>query len=157
MSAIISFQAADGQHTALSNFYPSPLKQDYWDGFTAETLLFPTVEHFFQAQKTTHLDEQQRVAQAATPGLARRIGRSVTLRRDWEAVKLNVMRSAIDAKFSLNDPLSDTLLATEDLYLVEGNTWGDRFWGQVNGQGLNWLGVILMARRAELRYQRELL
>jgi predicted NAD-dependent protein-ADP-ribosyltransferase YbiA (DUF1768 family) len=77
-------------------------------------------------------------------------GRRVPLRADWEAVKYNVMQDAIRAKFSRGSGLADALLATGDAYLQEGNTWGDRTWGVTRGHGRNWLGYILMGRRAEL-------
>jgi predicted NAD-dependent protein-ADP-ribosyltransferase YbiA (DUF1768 family) len=35
--------------------------------------------------------------------------------------------------------------------LIEGNTWGDKFWGQVKGEGANYLGRLLMKVREELQ------
>lgn len=143
MTAITNFHYADGSPTPLSNFYVHPLKID------GET--WRSVEHFFQASKTASVDDFRAIRDCATPGAAKKLGRKCALRRDWEAVKLNVMRRALEHKFVRGDVLGDWLLATGDALLVEGNTWGDKFWGVCDGQGQNWLGHLLMARRAELR------
>lgn len=140
---IDSFQYPDGTHSPLSNFYPSPFELD---GHT-----WPTVEHYFQAAKSANPDGYHRVREAPTPGQAKRLGRGVALRADWEEVKLDVMREALAAKFAPESPLAAWLLDTGDALLVEGNTWNDRQWGVCDGVGRNWLGVLLMARRAELR------
>jgi hypothetical protein len=160
--AILKFQDENGNHTFLSNFYPSPitLVHKSMDGSSHDsTVVFPTVEHFFQAQKMLSSSYESAVAAAATPGRAKQLGRSATLRSDWETVKLKVMRYALDVKFpALNDKsskniqLSKLLLATGDAYLEEGNSWGDSYWGKSGGFGENWLGVLLMARRTALRY-----
>ena len=65
-----------------------------------------------------------------------------------------IMEDIVKAKFSQNEELAEKLLATDDEYLIEGNTWGDRFWGAVNGEGRNQLGIILMQVRNELRAER---
>ena len=75
----------------------------------------------------------------------------MSLRADWEDIKVNVMRDVVKAKFEQNGDLKDALLATNDAYLEEGNTWGDRTWGTVNGSGANLLGQILMNVREKLK------
>lgn len=91
-----------------------------------------------------------RIAALPTPLAAKRTGRVVLLRADWEEVKVEVMRAVLKAKFS--DPeLADALLATNDAELIEGNWWGDKFWGVCRGVGKNKLGQLLMQLRAELR------
>lgn len=162
--AILKFQDENGNHTFLSNFYPSPIRQRVYDPNVEEqfsTLTYPTVENYFQAQKSEDVLYKVRVC-GATPGFSKRLGRAADLRKDWEATKLRVMRAGLNAKFpALNDKrsenvhLSKRLLDTGDDYLEEGNSWGDRFWGAVDGQGENWLGVLLMARRTALRYYAE--
>jgi len=135
-----------GPYVFLSNFYPAPIPCA--DTFAA------TVEHAFQAYKTGDRAQQAYVLAAPTPSEAKRRGRAVTLRPDWEAVKLQVMRFCLDYKFLAQTELAEKLLATGDEWLLEGNTWGDTFWGvdaQRNYSGDNWLGLLLMARRAELR------
>ena len=131
----------DGEFAFLSNFYPSPI----FDG----NIWFPTVEHYFQAAKTTNMEEYKAIAAADTPGQAKRLGRKVTLRPDWEEVKDQVMLDALRMKFS-DDKLRSMLLATGEEYLVEGNTWGDKYWGVCGGIGLNHLGKLLMQVRDEL-------
>lgn len=132
-----------GEHAFLSNFH----------AFTIEYKgnAYPTIEHFFQAQKAVDPADHDRIKNAPTPRDAKRLGRTIDIRADWDAVRLAVMRTALDLKFTAGTPLADRLLATGESLLVEGNTWGDRYWGQVQGHGHNWLGHLLMARRSELR------
>lgn len=146
---IDNFHYPDGKPSPLSNFFPSPIKD-------AAGNTYPTVEHFFQAMKTLDPEDRKRIAAASTPGIAKKMGGRkgiVVLRSDWEVVKLGVMRQALELKFpnDLRNPMTMWLLDTRDQLLVEGNTWGDRIWGVCNGSGMNWLGHLLMARRAELR------
>ena len=84
-------------------------------------------------------------------------GRLVPLRPDWEAVKVGIMEEIVRAKFIQHPELAARLLATGDKVLVEGNHWGDTFWGvdTRTGQGHNHLGRILMKVREELHLQRE--
>lgn len=136
-----------GDYEFLSNFYCSP--------FTIDGIVYPTVEHYFQAQKTLNMDERQVISNASTPGRAKRMGRNVNLRPDWEEVKDSVMRIGLVVKFS-NPTMREKLLATGDEELVEGNYWHDNYWGSCNctrcsNHGKNTLGKMLMALREELR------
>jgi ribA/ribD-fused uncharacterized protein len=128
----------EGEFRFLSNFYPSPVMLD--------GIEYPTVEHAYQAAKTIDTAERDRIRNAKHAGTAKKLGRKVTLRPDWEAVKLQVMEDLIRRKFSIPD-LKDMLLATEQEELVEGNYWGDTFWGVCEGVGQNHLGKILMKVR----------
>ena len=125
----------------MSNFFLHPI---IVDGCT-----YRTNEHAFQAMKTFDHLERMRIATAETPGASKRMGRRVALRPDWEKVKDEVMLSIVRCKFQ-DKELAGMLIATGDAELVEGNTWGDRYWG-VDGTGKNRLGEILMKVRAELR------
>ena len=78
-------------------------------------------------------------------------GRQLPLRADWETAKFVVMEEVVRDKFTRNAELRQKLLDTGDAYLEEGNTWGDKIWGTVNGEGENRLGKILMKIREELR------
>jgi ribA/ribD-fused uncharacterized protein len=154
VTTITSFS---GDHEFLSNFYPSPFTMLYTDPdsmFPMDMVPIdhPTVEHFFQAEKTSDIAEKRKIAAASTPGLAKRLGRKVQLRADWDSYRFTAMSQGIATKFRVDSELAAQLLETGDTYLVEGNTWGDYTWGKVNGLGENWLGVILMARRVELRH-----
>lgn len=143
--------AFDAENAFLSNFYPSPI---FVDG-----IMYPTVEHAFQAAKTLDFDVRAQISKLSTPGKAKRAGRTLNLREDWEEVKLDVMRDCVDEKFT-NPILKEKLLKTGGHVLVEGNTWHDNFWGscmcdRCRGQGRNELGKILMKLRAELREEED--
>lgn len=131
-----------GEYAFLSNFYPSPVE---WDGVT-----YPTIEHAYQAAKTVTPLERLRLEGCSTPGKAKRLGKTVTMRVGWEDMKQSVMQDLIQQKFR-NPKLRELLLATGDKMLVEGNDWGDTYWGVCNGKGHNWLGRILMGVRSAIQ------
>lgn len=131
-----------GQHAFLSNFHPTTVALD--------DALYPTLEHAFQAAKTTDEYQRQEIRDAPTPGQAKRLGRRVDLPGDWEARRVEVMRGLLVDKFTRHPDLASRLVATGTRRLVEGNTWGDRFWGVCDGQGHNQLGRLLMEVRAQL-------
>ncbi len=140
MPDITSFQ---GEYRWLSNFWACPFKHE---GF-----LFPTAEHAFQLAKCTNPQDAQKIANAPTPGQAKKLARRVPLRPDWDRVKLPIMFSIVHSKFKVPE-LRDKLIATGDAMLIGGNTWNDKYWGQSPlGTGENYLGRILMAVRDEAR------
>lgn len=132
-----------GGYFFLSNFYPEPL---FWRG-----RLYQTAEHAYQAAKAAAPEAAERIAAALTPGAAKRMGRRVVLRNDWEQVKLRTMESILRAKFAPGTECAALLERTGSATLVEGNTWGDVYWGVCNGQGSNYLGILLMLVREENR------
>lgn len=153
-TAITSFRDS---YAFLSNFYPSKART--------------TLEHFFQAAKTLAPAERAFVLAARTPAEAKRRGRQVTLRSNWDALKIDIMRELLYAKFAPHTPIAEKLLATGYSTLVEGNTWGDRFWGATPARthepeiavgtmlrweddlvGSNHLGILLMEVRMSLAY-----
>lgn len=115
-----------------------------------EEVNFPSVEHAYQAAKCQDYTMRWNVAMQPTPGWAKIWGRKVTLRPDWESIKLQVMLDLVRIKFAVPE-LRAKLLATGDAELIEGNYWGDRFWGVCKGVGENHLGKILMQVREEIR------
>lgn len=131
-----------GEYAFLSNFYEAPV--------VYLGLWYKNNEAAFQAQKTRDLEARLPFAKM-NPSQAKAAGRKLQLRDDWENVKVQIMYEICDSKFWHNPDLAEKLLATGNEYLEEGNTWGDTFWGTVNGQGSNWLGKILMRVREELR------
>lgn len=133
-----------GDHAFLSNFYPATVT---WLGVE----FYPTVEHAYQAAKTEDPQGREMIRQATTPGIAKRLGRKVPMRRDWDEIKLNVMLNLVHQKFYDHDDLRRMLLDTGDQMLIEGNTWGDTFWGVYKGFGYNHLGHILMQVRDLVR------
>lgn len=112
---------------------------------------YPTVEHSFQAMKSTDPLEMYKVAQLPTPKEAKKYGRQVDLRPDWENIKITVMKICVMSKFIQNHDLAVRLVKTGSADLVEGNDWNDTFWGICNGEGQNHLGEILMYTRNQLR------
>jgi N-glycosidase YbiA len=138
---ISSFTAAAG-HGQLSNFHPSTI---YIDGKA-----YPTVEHAYQAYKTLNESSREIIRKAKTPGEAKKLGRALELRPDWEIVRISLMRRFLLQKFE-NPLLRDYLLSTGDSELIHNNTWNDRFWGVCRGSGQNWLGKLLMEVREEYK------
>jgi ribA/ribD-fused uncharacterized protein len=139
-----------GPYDFLSNFHPSPIR------LLDDPNRYPTVEHAFQAAKTLDEDARTRIAGLGTPGAAKRAGRAVALRADWEIVKDVVMLACLRAKFAPGSSFAEMLLETGDRELVEANAWGDRVWGvdRRTGAGENRLGLLLMRVRTELRVAR---
>lgn len=139
MNKIESFQ---GEHRFLSNF---------WHVYvTYDGEVYPTVEHAYQAAKTLNPEFRKAICYATT-GEAKRMGRQVPMRPDWEAIKIDVMRDLLKQKFTEEPELRELLLATGDAELIEGNTWNDYFWGVCNGNGQNWLGKLLMEVREAVK------
>jgi ribA/ribD-fused uncharacterized protein len=111
---------------------------------------YRTAEHAFQAAKTLDYGDRMRIAACPTPGDAKRLGRDakkITLRLDWEECKDAIMMEILLMKFTMHVDIRRKLIATAPRRLIEGNTWGDTYWGVVNGVGLNRLGRILMEVR----------
>lgn len=133
-----------GNNRFLSNFYQAEVKY--------QGMAYPTAEHAFQATKTDLSEEKLKIRTAKTPGEAKRLGRRCAIRADWDLIKDRVMEEILRSKFSDN-VLRGMLVATGDAVLVEGNNWGDRYWGAVlqGGRfvGKNRLGEILMKIRSE--------
>lgn len=132
-----------GEYWWLSNFSES--KVSY------EGVEYPTVEHAYQAAKTLDKDRREKIRDADTPALAKKMGRKVVIRPDWEQVKLQVMEVLLRQKFAAGTGLSRELVATGDGKLVEGNWWGDMYWGVCKGVGQNHLGELLMKIRNDLK------
>ncbi len=139
MDNINSFR---GTHFFLSNFYEAPV--------TYNGLTYQNNEAAFQAQKCINPNDRKQFT-VLSPTEAKKLGRNIPLRHDWEQIKIQVMKDIVEAKFSQNPDLAQKLLETEDAYLEEGNDWGDRIWGTVNGIGANNLGRILMEIREKIK------
>lgn len=145
MNAITRF---DGAHYFMSNFYGSPIEMPSWHA--ARGHVAPTLEHAFQAAKTSDPTSALAVLRAGSPGQAKRLGRSLQLRPGWDDGRVVLMMALLRLKFAPGSELAGWLAQTAHTYLVEGNTWGDRYWGVCDGVGENWLGRSLMLVRAEL-------
>lgn len=139
MKIILSFT---GVYSFLSNFYEYPI---YYDG-----LKYMNSEAAFQSAKCMNKDGRMTFC-FLNPSEAKRLGRRIKLRPDWEEIKDQIMYDVIKAKFS--DPeLAKMLLSTGSADLYEGNTWGDTYWGidRRTLRGQNKLGEILMKVRHEI-------
>ena len=143
MDKIRSFK---GKYFFLSNFYP--VKVMY------KCVTYKSSEAAFQAQKTTDGNIRDGIATLDASD-AKRVGRRVVLRPDWEEIKDHEMEEIVRAKFEQNKDLRKKLVDTKDAVLVEGNTWNDRYWGvdEKTGEGQNHLGKILMKIRSEMQKQ----
>ena len=131
-----------GDYFFLSNFYPCII--------TISKETYASVEHAYQALKST--DPKVRLPfqnPELTPGKAKRMGKSIILRDNWNLIKVDVMHTLVLKKFK-DKELARKLINTYPEELIEGNPWGDTFWGICNGEGQNNLGKILMIVRDNL-------
>ncbi len=146
----IYFYSKTNAYYELSNFSPH--------GFPLDGVYWPTVEHYFQAQKfPSDPAYQEKIRQTRTPKEAKSLGRSrkVPLRPDWEQVKEEVMRKGLRAKFTTHPELTALLLGTGTRQLIE-NAPSDYYWGcGQSGSGKNRLGVLLMELRTALGIEAE--
>lgn len=117
---------------------------------------YKTSEHLYQALKTTDMNWRERVRKADTPVKAKRLGRQLPLRSNFDNVKIQLMHTVLKAKFTQNSHMKQALLDTKDSQLIEGNYWHDNFWGNCtcqrceNIKGRNELGKLLMKVRETL-------
>lgn len=145
MSAIIKFYRTSETYGCFSNFAPYPIVMD--------GLVWPTSEHYFQAQKFVGTDHAESIRLEKSPMVAARMGRdrSKPIRSDWEMVKDQVMRDAVLAKFTQNPEIGQILLDTGNSILIE-HTANDSYWADGgDGSGKNMLGIILMETRDYLK------
>jgi hypothetical protein len=143
MNKILFYRQNDA-YGEFSNFSPHP--------FELDGKVWPTSEHYFQAKKFAGTEHEETVRNAKTPSMAAKLGRSrsLPLRADWEAVKEDVMREALRAKFDQHPKLKSLLLSTGDAELIE-HTRNDRYWADGgDGTGKNRLGILLIELRAQL-------
>ncbi|GAB1480926.1 N-glycosidase YbiA [Paracoccaceae bacterium] len=141
----IYFYSQTERFAEFSNFAPFGVKLD--------ALWWPTVEHYFQAQKFADLDYRERIRSCSKPKDAKTLGssRKLPIRTDWDSVKDEIMLNALRAKFTTHKALHELLLSTGDTRIVEAAP-GDAYWGcGADGNGLNRLGSLLMRVREELR------
>lgn len=130
-----------GDYRFLSNFWPVTVD---FDGDE-----YPSVEHAYQASKTEDARQRRVIRDAASAGKAKGLGSQLPLAADWAERRLEIMRLLVSRKFA-DSELAEQLIATGNAVIVEGNRWGDRYWG-VDGVGTNHLGNLLMVERARLR------
>jgi N-glycosidase YbiA len=139
----MTIESFTGNHRFLSNFYPSPIEY--------QGIRYPSVEHAYQAAKVCDGQEIQKIAisKLTTASEAKKFGRKITMRADFDQIKLRVMEELIRLKFA-TEPLRGRLQNTGSRKLIEGNYWNDTFWGICRGKGDNHLGETLMRIRREM-------
>lgn len=145
MPNVIQFYRIHDPYGCFSNFAPYPVEID--------GLLWPTTEHYFQAQKFADPAYRERIRQDKHPSAAKGLGnsRKMPIRPDWDAVRVDVMWKAVRAKLAQYPDVAETLLSTGDALLVEHSV-NDPFWTDGgDGSGENTFGRLLMELRAELR------
>lgn len=136
-----------GKYRWLSNF--SPLESSIIFG----DISYITAEHFYVAMKTTDIAQRFAISITKNPGEVKRMGSQLILRPGWDRIRDDIMRCAIELKFSEKNPtLKQRLIDTGDVHIQEGNMWNDKYWGVClkTGEGKNILGEIIMNRRDEL-------
>lgn len=142
----IFFWAQKDQYGAFSNFYRAP--------FMLDSREWPTIEHYFQAMKTDNVQKQEEVRAAKTPGEAKRMGRKLELRSNWDQIRYDIMRVAVLHKFVAHKAIRDLLLSTGEAEIYEDSPF-DKIWGTGVkggvGDGQNLLGKVLMETRDTLR------
>lgn len=143
----------------LSNFHVEPFSFDAWELGAGEMACRTAAsgEHAFNALKTADVDQQAWVLAAPTPLEAKRRGRRVALRPDWDTGgRVLAMQVVLRGKFRPGSRLAELLVQTGTLRLVETNYWHDQFWGDCycprhsGTPGVNMLGELLMSRRARI-------
>lgn len=138
----MKIESFDGEFRFLSNFWPSKV---HFEGME-----FNSVEHAYQAAKTLDHDLRMKIRNLKTANDAKKAGKRVDLRADWENVKLSIMLGLLREKFAIPE-LRQQLLDTGNAELIEGNWWGDTYWGVCRGRGSNHLGKLLMLVRKEIK------
>ena len=131
-----------GEYRFLSNFYACDILY--------EGIKYPSVEHAYQAAKTTSTRIRKRIAKIELAGAAKAFGQHMQIIANWEEKKLNVMNLLVLTKFTCYKELREKIMNTGNLHLEETNTWGDKYWGIFEGNGKNHLGEILMKVREYL-------
>lgn len=153
MKRIASFE---GKYRFLSNFYPWVIVDE--DGIT-----WPSTEHYYQAAKTDDLLWKLKIINAPMykkdciegQRSVKSLGKSCPMRSNWDDIRLEVMDKALRMKFKADNEMGRMLAETGNAELIEGNTWGDVFFGVCNGRGENNLGKLLMALRSEIQKEIE--
>lgn len=150
--AIVSFSK---EYRFLSNFFPCIIIKD--------DIHYSTVEHYYQAMKSSDVNIHKRVAGMLRASEAKKFGRTIMYddlewREDWDQVRLKVMTEGLVQKFAPNTRLAEDLKNTDGYLIIEGNTWKDNFWGVdfETGIGENRLGILLMRIREKLLLNKNL-
>jgi ribA/ribD-fused uncharacterized protein len=140
----IKFYKVNDEYGWLSNFSKHP--------FVLDGIYWPTVEHYFQAQKCIEIADFLKIQAAESAFIAAELGRNRNLKilKNWDSIRIEIMYNAVLAKFSQNPEIAELLINTKNCPIIE-HTENDSFWADGgNGTGLNKLGEIIMQVRREL-------
>lgn len=134
-----------GDYEFLSNFYNSEIEY--------KGIVYKNSESAYQAQKLDpkYIDEYIQDFVNINANIAKKLGREIPQRDDWEEVRLNIMYEITLAKYTQSEELRQLLISTGNKVIIEGNYWEDTFWGVCNDIGENNLGKIIMRVRGEIR------
>jgi len=134
-----------GKYRFLSNFWECPVLY--------ENQIYPSSEHLYQALKTLNIDEREKIRLSPNAAQAKRLGKKVDVRLDWESIKEDIMEEIVWRKFRQNTKLGKALIETGTEELQEGNKWHDLWFGVdiKTGLGQNKMGKILMKIREKLK------
>lgn len=135
-----------GEYRFLSNFWMCTVN--------IGGLKFPSAEHAYQASKSSFPEIWFKMLKLSSPFQAKRLGKNIPIRPNFDEMKLSFMEEIVTAKFHQNRALGNLLLDTDDREIIETNTWNDTYWGVCNGWGQNHLGKILMNVRNDLQIER---
>lgn len=167
-SDVIDFYDPKTIHGEFSNFYPSPIVIDH--------VQYPTVEHYFQAQKFEDQKYRDLIISQKTAGKVKYLSnqkavgrwkwqkdlnydidaakaRGVKMREGWDDIRVGVMIKGVLAKFLQHDKLRKKLLSTGYVEIREASP-RDSYWGTARG-GENMLGKIIMCVREVLRERKK--
>ena len=132
----------------LSNFYLVTITKDNQN--------WPSSEHLFQSSKTLKIEEQEKIRLEPDPGKTKKLGKNVSIREDWEEVKVRIMYDCLRMKFGQNPEISEELIKTYPMQLIEGNYWHDNFWGKCNCErckSKEWKNILgLLLEKVRLEY-----
>lgn len=132
-----------GEYEFLSNFFPCQ--------FVFFGVHYVSAEHAYHAQKCIYVKDLYKIVSAKDAARAKKIGRKIKCRKDWDEVKDGLMEQIVLMKFLGNHYLANKLKETYPAKLIEGNWWGDTYWGKCKGKGKNKLGKILMKVREHFK------
>lgn len=115
--------------------------------------LYPTSEHTYHSEKfeDESLKEQVRNTRSAHDSQKFAEANKNKYRKDWNDVRLGIMKEILKAKVEQHLYVKKKLLESGDKELIE-DSWRDSFWGWgPNKDGQNQLGKLWMEVREEFK------
>ena len=138
----MNIESFDGKYRWLSNFWLCPVARSGY--------IYPSTENAYQSAKVSKFIGENPFL-TCSPAKAKEYGQKMLDRMSWDSVKVDVMRGVLKQKFREGSYLGEKLIDTDNVSIIQGNTWGDKFWGVCDGEGRNMLGFLIMQIRSELQ------